>query len=619
MGSRPAAVRNSAVSDNILTTISPRGKPWTTLLGEGILGIASRPFGCDLVECGSIFFVCPLFDLSSFGALPLLAALMATVDDEAGLDPRSDNDSLYEDAPDDAGSLQDDTCASRTAFGLPYQDGDRMYTELERDNFHPHNVTPNRPCTAFFRPSTYLDAKDVFDALERDGFPANSISCLHRKLSGEIFVTFRTLEMRNAFLRRSSFIVRRGRYATNDGDNSILYLTVYDAPYELPHTVIISRLLEYCSVIGQRRGRHHSQPTIFNGLRHYRIQLKRDGVSVPSFLRFGMFLLRFTHAGQTPTCRKCNRSGHLAATCNNVLCFNCDQLGHVARECPNAMLCCLCKSSTHLAKTCPAAWNNSRRPGQSAERTQQTLMKSDGHQGQCDEASQPQDDSTQPDQTSRQSDETTGPLESSVTELFDADPQSDSAVADDPLSSVASGLHSECSGLLDSQGLIKDVVAVDQTAPSSPSGDCSVFEASSTPVLGDSSDPPHNLSPVFSPISFLSPSSLPSHPGDSEISVFACEGPSRSLDSSKLRDTPVSAIPRPQRGKSFRRKPAPVADVDVPRRATKPTPVISGKSSHKSSASQSGETGEPMDSSESRKRKNLHQSSDDAYEKHAPT
>ena len=40
LGSRP-------LSDKILTTTSQGGEPWTTLLGEGRFGIASRPFGCD--------------------------------------------------------------------------------------------------------------------------------------------------------------------------------------------------------------------------------------------------------------------------------------------------------------------------------------------------------------------------------------------------------------------------------------------------------------------------------------------------------------------------------------------------------------------------------------------
>lgn len=82
-----------------------------------------------------------------------------------------------------------------------------------------------------------------------------------------------------------------------------------------------------------------------------------------------------------------------------------------------------------------------------------------------------------------------------------------------------------------------------------------------------------------------------------------------------------SAIPRPQRGKSFRRKPASVAiaDVAVPRRTTKPPPFYSGKC-QKSSASSAPSEGseEPMDLSETRKRKGPHVS-DDVYGKEAPT
>ena len=44
-GFQAPLVKNTVVSDSILTTISDGGKPWTTLLWEGRFGIASRPFG----------------------------------------------------------------------------------------------------------------------------------------------------------------------------------------------------------------------------------------------------------------------------------------------------------------------------------------------------------------------------------------------------------------------------------------------------------------------------------------------------------------------------------------------------------------------------------------------
>ena len=42
---RGPTLGSTPLSDKILTTTSQRGEPWTTLLGEGRFGIASRPFG----------------------------------------------------------------------------------------------------------------------------------------------------------------------------------------------------------------------------------------------------------------------------------------------------------------------------------------------------------------------------------------------------------------------------------------------------------------------------------------------------------------------------------------------------------------------------------------------
>ena len=573
-------------------------------------------------------FSCLFLDSLTCGAAPLPSGMMDAVHDEAGLDPRSDGESLYEDVSEGGDTVFDlpDTYASRTAFGLPALDGDRLFTDLERDNFHPDNVTPNRPCTAFFRPSTYHDAKDIFDALEREGFPPNTIRCLQRKPSGEIFVTFCNPDKRNEFLRRSSFIVRRSRYTTNDEDSSVLFLTVYDAPHELPDTAIITRLLEYCSVVSQRRGKHHSQPTVFNGLRHYRIQLKRNDVTVPSYLRFGKFLLRFSHAGQTRTCRKCNRSGHLAATCKNILCFNCDELGHVARECPNAMLCCLCKSSGHLAKTCPAAWigliarpgrdsENDRRepqePSQEQDVIDETTREESSQEHDVFQTEQSNEMQSQLSENLQHSDEMNTSLpneDSQQQQQSSADTQSSDSVSYDPGSQDPSGepsgvLDSGHSGALDSRGLIKD-----RAVPA-------------VPARKNRSVP---RAPVFD---FLSPVSLPASPASGDLSSSAASVGASARDASesspsvpKSRTPLPSGIPLPQRGNISRRKPAPVAEIVVARRPTRPTHVPSGKSAQKTPGSSADSTGteEPMDSSETRKRKKSDEH-DDSHGKQAPT
>ena len=54
-------------------------------------------------------------------------------------------------------------------------------------------------------------------------------------------------------------------------------------------------------------------------------------------------------------CHKCNRYGHFACECPNVVCFNCDNLGHFSKECPHSPRCCICKSLNHLAINCGAS------------------------------------------------------------------------------------------------------------------------------------------------------------------------------------------------------------------------------------------------------------------------
>ena len=71
---------------------------------------------------------------------------------------------------------------------------------------------------------------------------------------------------------------------------------------------------------------------------------------MPSYLRFGTFLLQLRHDRQQLTCRRCNQPGHFAFECANKLCFNCEQ-------CPSRVLCNICKEVGHLAKSCIFSWS----------------------------------------------------------------------------------------------------------------------------------------------------------------------------------------------------------------------------------------------------------------------
>ena len=146
--------------------------------------------------------------------------------------------------------------------------------------------------------------------------------------------------------------------AINNEDMPLTFLTVYDAPHELPDEALTLRLSKYCKVISSRSGKY-SKSHPYNGLRHFRMRINEP---LPSYLRFGKFLVRLTHDGQQHTCRRCNCAGHFANECKNVVCFNCEELGHESRDCESAPRCCICKSTEHLARRCSLSWFLSSRP-----------------------------------------------------------------------------------------------------------------------------------------------------------------------------------------------------------------------------------------------------------------
>ena len=205
---------------------------------------------------------------------------------------------------------------------------DKHLTDFEKDNFHAENVTPERPCSAYFRASQFVSAAEVLKALSDDGFTTEHICCLQHKPSGEIYVTFSIENLHDKFIQQRCFSLHGKPHVANDAEGSITSLTIYDAPYELPDATIIHRLRPYCEVLWYRRGTFRVHNRVFNGLRHFCIRVLN---SIASYLRFGKFLLRLYHDGQSPTCRRCNRQGHQVAGGRNTVCFNCNGLGLTAQ------------------------------------------------------------------------------------------------------------------------------------------------------------------------------------------------------------------------------------------------------------------------------------------------
>ena len=228
-------------------------------------------------------------------------------------------------------------------------------SEFEKKFFDPLNVLPDRPCSANFQLPEDSNLDDVFTDLANIGIPASAVLCAQSGHNRWMCLTFTTEVIRNNFLRKSVFIPHETRSeGMRDGRT---FIAVYGAPFELPDTALMARFKKYGTVDFVRRSKLPTRHSVSSGIRVVALRMVEV---VPSYLRFGRYLLRVKHDGQTATCRKCNRPGHQAASCSNVLCFNCDELGHESPQCTAAKRCCICHDTGHLAADCPFSWR--RRP-----------------------------------------------------------------------------------------------------------------------------------------------------------------------------------------------------------------------------------------------------------------
>ena len=185
---------------------------------------------------------------------------------------------------------------------------------------------------------------------------ASDIQCMQRKMNSEVVITFKSVDVKEKFLRLNALTVGEYSYAAQDTDRPMTFLTIYDAPFELSDLAINRRLAPFCEVVHYRRGKFDFMPGVYNGLRHYRVRVTKP---VPSFIRFGKYQILLKHDGQVPTCRRCNLAGHFSNDCNLKVCFNCENIAHEAGSCPASPLCHFCKEAGHTSRECGYSWVSS--------------------------------------------------------------------------------------------------------------------------------------------------------------------------------------------------------------------------------------------------------------------
>ena len=179
--------------------------------------------------------------------------------------------------------------------------------------------------------------KDIFQDLRNIGRPAHGVKCLHRVSNGRFCINFGKKNYRNTFAKKSSFTPHftNGRPQLSTSSN-LVYIAAYYTPSEVADEAQESpKPVRRCTFFSSLQASDHAQ-YFFNGIRVFGTEISKP---VPSFLRFGRYLVRLKHKGQTRICRKCSRPGHQARTCPNILCCNCEELGNMTDSCPEEVHC----------------------------------------------------------------------------------------------------------------------------------------------------------------------------------------------------------------------------------------------------------------------------------------
>ena len=193
---------------------------------------------------------------------------------------------------------------------------------------------PERPLSAVFavNHTSENSVKDIFQDLQNIGIPAHGVSCLQRVSDDRFCITFGKENHRTTFLKKSSFVPHfaDGRCQLSTSSN-LVYVAAYDTPFEISDQAIRNHFSRFGVVRSSRRCKLPTMSVIFNKIRMFGMEISKP---VPSFLRFGRYLVRLKHKDQTPTCRKCNRPGHQARVCPNIFCFHCEELEHMTDSCP---------------------------------------------------------------------------------------------------------------------------------------------------------------------------------------------------------------------------------------------------------------------------------------------
>ena len=134
----------------------------------------------------------------------------------------------------------------------------------------------------------------------------------------------------------------------------LIHVKIYNYPLD-SSTDFLKRALKYYGPISYVNDLIDKQCQVKTGIRD--VAFEKLDHEIPSYVYIGKHQVRCTYDGQTKTCRRCHKEGHIARDCTaGKVCQVCGEADHTRANCPNRR-CYHCNEIGHVELDCPKYLN----------------------------------------------------------------------------------------------------------------------------------------------------------------------------------------------------------------------------------------------------------------------